>query len=123
MSAAKKGCAKVHNLLGIIYWKEFEADPHEATQTKFLDHWKFAAAAGCQESLDNTKEFGVDMHGIISEEEFDGVREECEEARKIEWTEDREEWSKDRFRGRVDKMLQQKRQRAQAEEKAVEGGA
>jgi len=95
-AAAKKGCAKVHNLLGVIYWKEFKADPHGAMQTKFLDHWKFAAAAGCQESLDNTKEFGVDMHGIISEEEFDGVREECEEALTIEWTEDREEWSKDR---------------------------
>ena len=47
----------------------------------------------------------------------------CEEALKIEWTEDREEWSKDRFRGRVDKMLQQKGQKAQAEEQEVEGGA
>lgn len=114
---------KVHNLLGIIYWKEFEADPHGAMQTKFLDHWKFAAAADCQERLDITKEFGVGMQGLSAKKILMASGRKCEEALKIEWTEDREEWSKDRFRGRVDKMLQQKGQKAQAEEQEVEGGA
>lgn len=115
MAAAKRGCADAHDLLGFFYWKEFEADPLRETtakRTKFLDHWKFAAAAGWRDSMEKIEK--CIEPGIITQEEADGIREEFEKATKLEWTEEREEFRKDCFRGRRRRMVEEKLQRAQA---------
>jgi len=51
IAGAKKGCVVAHDLLAVIYMRDFMADPLGARQTKFFDHWKFAAAAGCRVSM------------------------------------------------------------------------
>ena len=55
-AAAKKGCVKAHGSLATFYWRDLMADPLGATQatcSKMGNHWKFAAAAGCQYSMKN----------------------------------------------------------------------
>ncbi len=59
-AAAKKGCAKAHSLLASIYMRGFMADPlgtTQATRSKMFDHWKFAAAAGCRDSMERLEDF------------------------------------------------------------------
>ena len=102
VAAAKKGCVNAHGLLGAIYWREcVEADSLGATQTKILDHWKFAAAGGCRKSMKQIERFcDQNFWRCFTEEEADRVKEEFERAAKVEWTEEREEWKRDQFRGK-----------------------
>jgi len=57
IAGAKKGCVVAHDLLAVIYMRDFMADPLGARQTKFFDHWKFAAAAGCRVSMKILKDY------------------------------------------------------------------
>ena len=109
MAAAKKGCSKAHAVLADIYLLDFKADPAPdgATQTKFLDHWRFAAAAGCRDSMEKIESF-QDQFGYISKEEVDIVREEFENAAKLEWTEEREEYRYDGLEAKMKGMMLQK---------------
>ena len=116
--AAKKGCSKAHVLLAAIYFADFEVDlcGVGGSQAKFLDHWKFAAAGGCRESMKNIEEYTRGKYGLrITEEEVDRVREEFEMAAKVEWTEEREEWRRDEFMGRIGRILEQKKRQHEIE--------
>ena len=142
LAAAKRGCHKAHDLLAFIYMRLFVGKQvglklgfcvdfgHQFSKEKFLDHWKFATSGGCRDSLEHLEEYALEMHGIITKEEFHDIQEEFEKAAKLEWTEEREEWSKDGFEERfIGKLLEQRRQRvlaevqARAEEQAREGGS
>eukprot|EP00563_Minutocellus_polymorphus_P004527 CAMPEP_0181026400 /NCGR_PEP_ID=MMETSP1070-20121207/3621_1 /TAXON_ID=265543 /ORGANISM="Minutocellus polymorphus, Strain NH13" /LENGTH=257 /DNA_ID=CAMNT_0023103593 /DNA_START=96 /DNA_END=869 /DNA_ORIENTATION=- len=113
VAAAKKGCAKAHELLGVIFLNEFRAASSGAEGAKFLDHWKFAAAGGCRGSMEKMEECELVMPGLVTKEDVDVIREEFEKAAKVEWTEEREECRKDMFKGRIQKKaaaIKKKRQ-------------
>ena len=116
VAAAKKGCSKAHVLLAAIYFADFEVDLYGGggTQTKFLDHWKFAAAGGCRKSMENI-EYARGKYGLITEEDVDRVRGEFEMAAKVEWTEERDEWRRDEFMGRIGRILEQKKRQQEIE--------
>ena len=115
VAAAKKGCVDAHCLLGTFYRNDIKkAGPLRGQVcAKVLDHWKFAAAGGSRNIMKDLETFR-DQYGRVTEEEFDHIKEEFKKAAKLEWTEEREEYRRDEFRGRLQRMKEEKDQRARA---------
>jgi len=114
-AGAKKGCVQAHYTLGVAYSNERKAVSSHgiATQGKFLDHWKFAAVGGCRNSMRELESLeGRDL--VITEEDFDLIKEKFENAAAQEWSKEREEWRKDGLQGNIKQMILKRRQGSQS---------
>ena len=91
---AKTGCMRGHALLGYLHFLDWNIEaeiPYDNDKKlKAIKHWAYAAKAGDPSSMKSLEQLCDDLEIYLEGCTLDEVKRDFDEAKKLEWTEERE---------------------------------